>query len=266
VSSPDDANINLLWTGGWDSTFQLLRIVLIHRARVTPYYLRDRTRPSTEMEILTMERIKARLFSEHPHTRRLIQPTRYFGVADLALDRAITAAFNRTRRNKFMGSQYDWLARFCKQHAITDMELCIHRDDKAHAVVEHCIREDRSAAGYRTWRIDPAYRRSREYAVFGRFAFPLVDLSKLQMASLAEELGWNGFMHMTWFCHRPRRNLQPCGRCPPCLYAIEEGLGWRIPIESRMTSALYRAFVQPLRAPAKAIVRRFKRGDTRRSA
>ena len=256
-----DANVNLLWTGGWDSTFQLLRLALIHQVRVTPYYLRDPTRPSTGIEILTMDRIKARLFDEHPHARRLIQPTQYFGVSELAPDRAITAAFNRTLREKIMGSQYDWLARFCKQHAIADMELCIHRDDKAHAVIEHCVREHLSPRGYRTWRIDPKQRRSREYLLFGRFSFPLFDLSKLEMARVAEECGWNDLMYMTWFCHRPRRNLQPCGRCAPCRYTIEEGLGWRIPLGSRMTGALYHAFLQPLRHPAKTILSRFQSAD-----
>ena len=73
----DSQNVNLLWTGGWDSTFQLLQLLLIHRRRVTPLYLIDAERRSTGVELLTMKRIKDHLWNEYPHTRELLQPTRY---------------------------------------------------------------------------------------------------------------------------------------------------------------------------------------------
>ena len=40
-------NVNILWTGGWDSTFQLLSLLLLHGRKVTPYYLIDAERLST---------------------------------------------------------------------------------------------------------------------------------------------------------------------------------------------------------------------------
>jgi hypothetical protein len=48
---------NLLWTGGWDSTFQLLQLLFIHRRRVTPYYLVDEESPSLSIEIRTRKRV-----------------------------------------------------------------------------------------------------------------------------------------------------------------------------------------------------------------
>ena len=247
---------HLLWTGGWDSTFQLLRLLLLQRRPVVPFYLLDSTRPSTDVEIATMRRIRERLAQLHPHTRDLLAQTRFFKVADLADDAAIDQAFRRSLQQAFMGNQYGWLARFCRQQDIDDMQLCIHRDDKAHAVIEPYVIRVADPDGETNYRFDPNFAQTDQYALFGRFSFPLFETSKLEMARVAGEYGWNDVMHMTWFCHRPRRDQQPCGRCNPCLYTIEEGLGWRIPASSRMTSAVYRTFVHPLKAPAKALLRR----------
>ena len=256
VAGGDRAAAHLLWTGGWDSTFQLLRLLLLQRRSVVPFYLLDATRPSTEVEIATMRRIRERLAQLHPHTRDLLAQTRFFKVSDLAEDSGIEQAFRRSLQQAFMGNQYAWLARFCRQQGIDDMQLCIHRDDKAHAVIEPFVIRVAEDDGESTYRFDPNFADTDQYALFGRFSFPLFETSKLDMARVAGEYGWNDIMHMTWFCHRPRKDQQPCGRCNPCLYTIEEGLGWRIPASSRMTSAVYRTFVHPFKAPAKALLRR----------
>ena len=53
--------VNLLWTGGWDSTFRLLQLLLLHRVAVAPHYLEDPTRASTQIELETMARIADQL-------------------------------------------------------------------------------------------------------------------------------------------------------------------------------------------------------------
>ena len=42
--------INLFWTGGWDSTFRLLQLIIVFRKRVQPYYIIDTTRKSVQNE------------------------------------------------------------------------------------------------------------------------------------------------------------------------------------------------------------------------
>lgn len=258
VAGVDRTAAHLLWTGGWDSTFQLLRLLLLQRRPVVPFYLVDATRPSTDVEIATMRRIRERLVRDHPHTGDLFAQTRFFKVADLAEDATIDQAFRRSLHQAFMGNQYAWLARFCRQQGIDDMQLCIHRDDKAHAVIEPYVIRVAEPDGETTYRFDPNFADTDQYTLFGRFSFPLFETSKLDMERVAAEYGWNDVMHMTWFCHRPRRDQLPCGRCNPCLYTIEEGLGWRIPTSSRMTSAVYRTFVHPFKGPAKALLRRLQ--------
>ena len=62
-----DVPVQLFWTGGWDSTFQLLRLLLDQRAPVVPYYLLRDRRTSTTHELEAMERIRA----AHGGSRRL---------------------------------------------------------------------------------------------------------------------------------------------------------------------------------------------------
>ncbi|WP_149196454.1 hypothetical protein [Luteimonas suaedae] len=247
--------VNLLWTGGWDSSFQLLQLLLLHRREVVPHYLVDPTRPSTRAELAAMERIRTRLFEEYPHTRGLLGPVQKFDVADLAPDPGITAAFGRIVAETFMGSQYEWLARFCKQRGIARLELGAgHRGGRIQKVIGPLVTQT-DEDGYPSYRIGEAYRDTKEFTVFGGFSFPLFALSKLETAEVAAERGWRGVLELTCFCHKPRHGTEPCGCCNPCLYAVDEGFGWRIPRKNRIKGVFYRALIRPMKPPVKAVLR-----------
>src|SRR5262245_9329039 len=115
--------VQLLWTGGWDSTFRLLCLVLEHRVPVQPSYLLDERRVSAPIELVTMERLRERLATLHPHTRELLLPTRIERVPPVAPDDDIQRAFNRILRTHRIGDQYAFLARFCRAHGLHDAEL-----------------------------------------------------------------------------------------------------------------------------------------------
>jgi len=250
-----EEDVHLLWTGGWDSTFQLLRLLLEYRRPVIPYYVVDGARASSDIELRTMDAIRASIARRDPAAARLLRPTRAFELAGIAPDADLAATFARVARAHFIGPQYEWLARFCRQHGLQDLELCVHRDDRAHGVVAP-VATACTPRGYPTWRIDARTADPDAQALFGSFSFPLLAMTKLDMADEARARGWQDLMAMTWFCHRPRDG-QPCGCCNPCLYTIEEGLGWRIPRRRRAISALYRVFVRPLRPLAKAVLQHF---------
>lgn len=226
-----DSCTYLLWTGGWDSTFRLLELVVRDKKCVIPVYMIDEARPSFRAEILAMQKIKNAIAARWPETRGLIQGTMYKAVSDIKEDQTITAAFNNILKTSFMGSQYDWLARYCKDEGINAIELCIHRDDKAHAIIQRFVSQTSSGDSYV---VSEAYRGSDEGTVFGCFSFPLLEFTKVSMKDVAEKNGWADIMGMTWFCHRPLFGNVPCGRCNPCRYTIEEGLGERIPPLSRL--------------------------------
>jgi hypothetical protein len=216
--------VNILWTGGWDSTFQLLQLLLIRKTMVTPFYLIDAERPSTGKELQTMKRIKERLFKDYPHTRELIQPGRFYAVEDIAPDAEITAAFDAICKEHHLGVQYEWFARFCKQQGLADMQMGIQHGGRIHHLLKQMVSADEDG-----FHIQPGNEAANEYTLFHRFNFSIIGMTKLQMAEYAKEQGWERIMHMTWFCFTPKRDGTPCGKCNPCRYAIEEGLGWRIP-------------------------------------
>ena len=244
----DSPCVNLLWTGGWDSTFRLLQLLLVHRVPVVPHYLEDPTRASTRTELRTMARIGDHLREAYPHTRELLQPLRIAAVADVEEDPEIAGALREIRKRIFIGSQYAWLPAFCKQHAIADMELGVHVDDKVQALLRLYVMAFEHPAGYSSIRVDPRHAGYAEFRLFRYFSFPLFHIDKVEMGRQAEAEGWGAIMDMTWFCHTPVRGA-PCGFCAPCVYTIEEGLARRVPASRRALSFLYRHIALPLKGP-----------------
>ena len=219
---------NMLWTGGWDSTFQLLQLLVDQKVSVTPFYLIDEERRSTGVEILTMRRIKSHLQNHFPDARQLLNATQYFAVGDIAPNPNITEAYKRIRDKSFIGSQYEWLARFCEEHKICDLQLCVEKagSSKAYALLSSMVKEV-IHEGHNTFKVSENFSNTDEYAVFKYFSFPIFDLTKTEMVQVAREQGLDKIMNMTWFCHKPIKG-KPCGKCNPCISTIEEGLGGRI--------------------------------------
>jgi hypothetical protein len=246
------ACVDLLWTGGWDSTFRLLQLLLLHRVRVRPHYLEDPTRASTQIELRTMSRIRERLLGAYPRAAGLLLEPRIVPMGDIAADPEIDDALRTVRRRSFIGSQYAWLPAYCRQNAIADIELGVHVDDKVQALLQPFVEEFEHAAGFRSVRVAAAHAGSAQFALFRYFSFPLFGIDKLGIDRQARDEGWDAFMDMTWFCHSPSRG-RPCGICAPCVYTIEEGLARRVPVSRRVLSFFYRHLALPLKAPARSV-------------
>lgn len=214
--------IQVLWTGGWDSTFRVLDAVTKGLA-VQPHYLVDYGRPSHAVEFLTIGLITQEIKRRYPAAQ--IAWPRMIGVRDIPLDTITTEAFEHLKRIEYLGGQYDWIARYCKADGIKNLELCIHKEDRA-----------RIAIGTRASLVqngdDPFYivqdDGSNLSLVFKYYRLPVLEMTKLEMKSISEERGFLDLMEMTWFCHSPRYG-EPCGVCNPCIYTIEEGLSERLP-------------------------------------
>lgn len=247
--APDLRPIKILWTGGWDSTFQLLQLLFVQKRNVAPVYLIDEPRLSTGLELLTMEKIRASTRKIDSEIAKLIQPTQFHFVSDIAKQPNISKAYEAIRRKSLIGSQYDWLARFCAEQGISDLQLCIHKDDKAHAVVMNMA--TRCSDSETVFRIEDAHCGTDEHTVFKYFSFPVLSLTKTEMQQISQDLGWEEIMLKTWFCHKPKHG-SPCGVCNPCLYTLDEGLGWRIPKNRRFLARLN----QRIWHPTKQILKR----------
>lgn len=220
--------VNILWTGGWDSTF---RVVSLADKEVTiqPYYLCD-NRKSEKLELDSIRKIQQDL-GRHPDTRCTFLPLILHQVKDITPDDQISKDYHTVLKTDFFGSQYDWLARFAK--TIDNLELSIHKDDTAYVIIQKygklISHHDPMIGQYYT--IDPEASSPEVNRLFGNFRFPMLEMSKLDMKEWAEQNGYTDIMNKTWFCHKPR-NGKPCGTCNPCIYTIEEGLSERLDDEA----------------------------------
>jgi hypothetical protein len=224
MSSPDALPVKILWTGGWDSTFQLLRLLLEERRPVEPVYLIDEKRRSLRHELMAMRMIRQTLNEKYPHTRELLQIPLFYSLRDIPIPESVTEAFKQLKTKHGIGGQYEWLASFCLHYGVHGLQLCIHRDDKAYPPAKWLTEGE----------ADPATIQSTpEWKIFSHFQYPILELTKPDMHRIAQDHGWNDLMEMTWFCHRPVHDL-PCGQCNPCQYTIVEGMAHRIPAHRRI--------------------------------
>jgi hypothetical protein len=250
--------VRLLWTGGWDSTFQLLRLLLVHGVAVEPLYLLDHSRGSLEVELRTMDRLRETLGHDYPQTRTLLLPTQFHDIADLAPDAEIEHAFHRILRTNAIGSQYPWIARFLRQNELREVEMGSEFTHHGASLLLIDRTEPYMARqGYVTFRLSPEVRDSDLGLLFGRLCFPLARTDKHAMKKEADLRGWIPLLAMTWFCHKPLAG-QPCGMCNPCQGVMTDGFGWRIPPSRRALGRVHRATLGPMKKTAKRIVQKFR--------
>jgi len=238
VNYNTNAEINLLWTGGWDSTFRLLYLVFVEKKSVQPFYIIDTQRPSTLNELKAMHVIREEVVNRNPQLADLIKPTIIVSIHDIKPDRDITVKFNRLKENlpTSIGSQYEWLARFAKQWNITNLELCIELGKRAPNTLVNLL----SKYVGNDSRMKPLDK-NNDASIFSFFRFPLLKMSKNDMKRIAAEKDFLDILEKTWFCHKPWHN-KPCGICVPCDLVIKEGFGYRMPKISRLRHKIWKIY------------------------
>ena len=244
----------LLWTGGWDSTYRLLWLLLVEGRHVEPIYLLDEGRRSLKVELRTMQHLRERLAQLHPQTRALLLPTWQVRVAGLEPDAEITDAFHRVLRRYAIGTQYEWLARFCRQYEVHDVEM--GSEDTPHGaslMLRDFVVPATAPTGETIYQLPRESLQTDEGLLFGAYRFPLFKTTKHVMAREAELRGWTSLMADTWFCHHPLRG-KPCGTCNPCQGVLDEGFGWRMPRSRRALAHLHRVTVGPLKKRVKRVL------------
>lgn len=104
--------INVLWTGGWDSTY---RIVELSRRDVIvqPIYLYGQGRVSENHERKAMVNIISTLLKKD-ETRAKFKDIEYVHISNIDYDEHIESAYNQIISEKFMGRQYKWFASMAK--------------------------------------------------------------------------------------------------------------------------------------------------------
>ncbi|GGN54808.1 7-cyano-7-deazaguanine synthase [Oceanobacillus indicireducens] len=219
----------VLWTGGWDSTFRVLDLVLNKKETVLPYYVFDSGRKSTDMEIETMENIRGLIADISKEAAGRIMKSEMINKSGIPQNEEITTAFKTLANQSHLGGQYDWLARYCEHNSVSNLELCVHLDDTVEGFIKKDVRlVEKGNDHYYELIDDPS---QQELNIFSYYNYPLLNMTKLDMEAQAKDKGFSHIMEETWFCHSPYKG-KPCGMCNPCKYTRDEGLGRRVPTPS----------------------------------
>lgn len=220
---------NVLWTGGWDSTFRVLQVLTENPdAVVQPHYLVDPCRSTTGIEMKTIHRITQACDQTTIYSRR-IRPLVKVSVNDLLADKEIEQSWQAIRNHHPIGVQYKWLAQYAKHAAINDLEIGIQKGGHIDSLIgENMVRKP--APSSHTYVINEGTARG-PYYLFSFFEFPIIRKSKRDMINYAQARGFAEIMDMTWFCFWPLGGIHPCGFCNPCNSAFRQGMkhriGWR---------------------------------------
>lgn len=224
-------HVNLLWTGGWDSTFRLLDLIVIKKIKVKPYYIYDEDRLSTEYELKAMDSIRKMVNSKFPYTTKLFKETEVVKKSSIPKFQTNKEMYSSLRKRHRFGEQYIFLADFAEAYDLKDLELSIHRDDKAFSIIKDHIESVKinNVEAYQLKKhID-----EKDYNLFKSFRYPIPHLTKIDMGKIAKEHNFDDIIEETWFCHTPHKG-KACGKCGPCRFTFEENLGRRLPVASRI--------------------------------
>ena len=217
--------VNVLWTGGWDSTFRVLSLISDHDCIVQPHYVLDRERWSWQVELATIDRIITSCAQPDRGFKGQVLRPKIEERDTIAENPELTANFKELLARGHLGSQWEWLSRFVRHLDLHDLEICIHIDDASRNFLSGNVRE-KFGFPNKTYVLaevaDPAL------SIFEGFEFPLFDLTKRDMGDIALRKGFLDILELSWFCHRPLRGPATCGTCTPCCDAIEEGMGHRV--------------------------------------
>lgn len=177
-------SVDILWTGGWDSSFRVLSLALTEKATVQPHYIIDLGRPSSLRELQAINDIRQYLARFDSQASQRIKPTIITSINDIPPDQAITQSYRRLKSRAHLGSQYDWLARYAQFRNLTTLELSVHIDDKAYFFLQGQVTP--AASGH--WALKrSADSQEDDLHIFANYRFPVLMLTKEQMRQRAME-------------------------------------------------------------------------------
>lgn len=212
--------VNILWTGGWDSTFRMIQLAR-ESQYIQPFYIIDTKRPSTLKEISQIQKIKYDLSKKYLGCE--IKEVKFIELNSIEIDKTFKLAYDKLRQESFMGSQYLWIGALSWQ--IENLELSIHQDDKAEYFARQLFAEKEGT---------PIEELK---LLFGQLKFPLLNYTKLDMKKEAVDNQDIEILNKSWFCFTPINN-QPCGVCNPCKYSLAEGMDYRFSTRAKLYSKI----------------------------
>lgn len=214
--------VNILWTGGFDSTFRISELSRCD-IEIQPYYICNPARKSLKNELRAIDEM-TEMFKDLEQTKAKFLPLKPIPRELCNDDPGMRQAYKNIIKTVFIGDQYVYLCGFSRQHP--GIELSVHDNviDILKTYGDLIKIHDEDIGDY--YVVDQSKTPEDLVTIFKDFSFPLVHHTKKGMMEEYKKYGLTEIMKKTWFCHSPIDD-KPCGECNPCKYTIQEGLRGR---------------------------------------
>lgn len=210
-----DNLVNVFWTGGMDSTFNLIHQLKTNNSLIQPHYI-VRHEESTGLEISTMNSIRREVIKRFPEVHDRFLPTIYINEDFIMACKEVDNEIRDLRKTYKISEQYQIISRYCVQYKIKQIDISYEKD-------LHPLPAGRDLSHL-----------FGESLAFKSITNPLSEHTKRDCYNIAKTEGWSDILDMTVFCRRPRRNSKPCGACGTCIDTVKAGMGFRLPIFKRI--------------------------------
>lgn len=213
--------VSLFWTGGYDSTFRLLQIVLIEKKCVNPIYLNfsgldglSIRRENVNFEINTMNKI--------------INELRRLGYGDLIMP--ITVVKNISLSSEVLNATTELHNQGFLRRAVSQYAHMVQYSLDKNRIIEECAEKSEHSTSYKMVRpylnsnglLDLNQVRGTPLYVIRNIRFPIINLTKRDMLDIAKEHNFDYILQWTKSCWWPDENGKPCGKCLMCTTRQEE--------------------------------------------
>lgn len=217
------------WTGGWDSTFMLIKLLKQNKT-IQPIYVIDDGRGSRNNELIAMTKILKQLEGLNYFGGKIL-PIVQINIKEIKLDEEISQSYKNLCKEVKLGSQYDWIARLAVDYPGIAMGI-----EKPNGEFSGCLKAIekngklifKDGIGY----IDVNNSTQDCVNVFGNVCFPIIDITEIDMVQEIKEWGLEYVMKDIWFCHSPVNGI-PCGICRPCQQKMECKMDFLLPKKSQ---------------------------------
>lgn len=240
--------INVLWTGGLDSSCRIAELSQ-YDIIVQPYYMLDKGRKSIKQELKAIKSI-SRIIRNNPKTRCELKDPIITDINNVKKNSVITNAWKYIHDKYSLGIQYDWLARFAEQYNI-QLEIGLEKNPRGkafHVIDNECVLVEQDMDGIIDYAIDSKRSNKEATILFQNLLMPktIWHMTKLEEAERMKQLGLEDTISKTWFCHNPIFGM-PCGNCNPCKDALNEDMAYRIPKMGLLLGTIRKDILECLR-------------------
>ena len=224
---------DLLWTGGFDSTFRLCQLAKEEKM-VQPYYIMNPQRHSTALEIKAQQNILD--FLNQKGLGNTILPVQYVELNSIPFNIEISNSFETIQKKFFMLPQFRWLSAFSKMHK--GIELCNEKPPRSVSAIHNIFYWKATLKNDEFGRtvLDKEKSDATIFFFFGDFSYPILDKTEIEMFSLLKEWGLADVIDLIRFCDMEQE--EPCGICPCCVGKWDVGI-FSFPKEAKRRYFIY---------------------------